>query len=587
VLVPQEKKKQKTKNKKKNSDDFLLLFLIVINVLIYNWIKTRKDNTLYSELLSTQLSLKSIMIKDPPEVHKTVGLAIIRIGGALEMASSLESRLKTVIEVSKKTILDKAQKIKDLEYQLQDGKPSLDAALQDNKLLKIKLKEVEDTIRHVECLLLESQIEPTKEEGGTLLQRIESLLAISTASSLLNDKLRSELETSDTMVEELFDETSKLLKLVESDDQKMKQEKELCRLQTKVYDLEKNINYLNHQLESNQDTIRQLKDENQQKSKQLSDSYIAFRKKEDIEFCNNIIRPETIQHENRHFSELPDEDSLTAWQEIAQNRSQLGGFNYKSNKSSLIDFDQSDTEQQTSQFPYTDMKQSFSGFLELPEELDRKHPQVNSHQPVTKGNMLDKTNEFFHHGGLVDQSNDTNQYNLESKSQPLNRSISIDQYTSMNSKVTSYNTHLLKAFYSIQDMESLTHSGVYHEGIKSENDLSLHIHKNTDFRYAGSTHDGTQISGTMYSKKDLNHQHSGSDMLGNRIFKGDIQSTGLENVTLYPGRKTKKQEELIRIHTRAQLGLIEYLEGENNVTLALSRFRKQLENEMDELEYLN
>jgi hypothetical protein len=527
------------------------------------------------------------MIKDPPEVHRTAGLAIIRIGGALEMASSLESRLKTVIEASKKTILDKSQQIKYLEYQLQDGKPSLDAALQDNKALKIKLKEVDDTIRDVECLLFESQIEPTKEEGGTLLQRIESLLAISTASSLLNDKLRSELETSDTMVDELFNETAKLRELVENDVQKLKQEKELCRLQTKVYDLEKNINYLNHQLESNQDTIRQLKDENQQKSKQLSESYTEFRKKEDIEFCNAIIRPETIQHEIRHFSELPDEDSLTAWQEIAQNRSQLGGFNYKSSKSSLIDFYQPETEQQTSQFPYTDMKQSFSGFLEPPEELDRKHPQVNNHQPVTKENALDKTNEFFQHGGLMHQSNDTNQYTLESKSQHLNRSISIDRYTSMNSKGISYNTHLLKAFYSMQDMETLTRSGVHHEGIKSENDLPLHIHKNIDFRYVGSTHEGSQISGPMYSTNDLNHQHSGSDMLDNRIFKGDIRSTGLENVTLDPSRKTKKQEELIRIHTRAQLGLIEYLEGENNVTLALSRFRKQLENEMDELEYLN
>lgn len=43
-----------------------------------------------------------------------------------------------------------------------------------------------------------------------------------------------------------------------------------------------------------------------------------------------------------------------------------------------------------------------------------------------------------------------------------------------------------------------------------------------------------------------------------------------------------EQDELMRMHTRAQLGLIEYLEGEENVPLAMAKFKKQLEAEMRE-----
>lgn len=47
--------------------------------------------------------------------------------------------------------------------------------------------------------------------------------------------------------------------------------------------------------------------------------------------------------------------------------------------------------------------------------------------------------------------------------------------------------------------------------------------------------------------------------------------------------KTSEQDELMRMHTRAQLGLIEYLEGEENVPLAMGKFKKQLEAEMKDL----
>lgn len=48
------------------------------------------------------------------------------------------------------------------------------------------------------------------------------------------------------------------------------------------------------------------------------------------------------------------------------------------------------------------------------------------------------------------------------------------------------------------------------------------------------------------------------------------------------GNNNNQQDELMLMHTRAQLGLIEYLEGEDDVSLAMSKFKKQLEAEMRE-----
>lgn len=57
--------------------------------------------------------------------------------------------------------------------------------------------------------------------------------------------------------------------------------------------------------------------------------------------------------------------------------------------------------------------------------------------------------------------------------------------------------------------------------------------------------------------------------------------------TLKPGKglmrtKSGLQDDLIKMHTKAQLGLIEYLEGEDDVIQAMSRFKRQLETEMQE-----
>ncbi|KAI9470448.1 hypothetical protein BDB00DRAFT_862655 [Zychaea mexicana] len=44
----------------------------------------------------------------------------------------------------------------------------------------------------------------------------------------------------------------------------------------------------------------------------------------------------------------------------------------------------------------------------------------------------------------------------------------------------------------------------------------------------------------------------------------------------------QQQDELLRAHALAQLGLIEYLEGEDDLGAALERFKKQLEAELSD-----
>ncbi|KAG0172720.1 hypothetical protein DFQ28_009939 [Apophysomyces sp. BC1034] len=47
-------------------------------------------------------------------------------------------------------------------------------------------------------------------------------------------------------------------------------------------------------------------------------------------------------------------------------------------------------------------------------------------------------------------------------------------------------------------------------------------------------------------------------------------------------RQESRQDELMRMHTRAQLSLIEYLEGESDISGAMARFKRQLEREEEE-----
>ncbi|KAI8876137.1 hypothetical protein K501DRAFT_279692 [Backusella circina FSU 941] len=681
-----------------------------------------KDSTLCSELLSTQQSLKLILAEITPQIQKPVEQVINQIGCALKMATSLESRLKTVIDISKQTILDKVEQIKKLENQRQIEKSFNELTLEDNKMLKTQIKEMDVTIKEIEYLLLESQIEPTKEEGGTILQQIESILAISTASSILNDKLRLELDTSDARVKELRNKCTTLHNLVE-DNQKSKREKELCRLQKNVYNLEENVTYLSKQLESSKETIRLMNEESSQKNKQLLDSDTAFRKKMGTEFCSNVIKTDAVQNESKYFEKMMDEaeDSLTAWQEIAENRLQLGGYKYQSDRPHHFkELYQSNTEQQRDQHQHIDMKQNVSGLLESSESYNNKNrleKQMDYHKPTITASesILDKTNDSVHYyqHNLVDQSNDPIQYFIESNKQSLEQYKVVDQADSKNAKNTIENSNgLQKTLCWDIANEKTRWLGVNSKNKESKCESELDIDKNdftADFKLPQNgdkqicqtqfnngvgysteqekftknisvnqisvtlkpVNEGTSIisnaslrnsdrfepelsdseysivsTGTNNAKKKLSTEQTPKNQTGggpernvnplkfdNKIFKKSITSTinryrdeerlpenesirstdlQHENDTFlkvldYSQNKVKidtssksydiyaqnvleekkgqQQEELMRIHTRAQLGLIEYLEGENNMSLAISRFRKQLENEMNALHF--
>ncbi|KAI8966988.1 hypothetical protein BDF20DRAFT_902773 [Mycotypha africana] len=67
--------------------------------------------------------------------------------------------------------------------------------------------------------------------------------------------------------------------------------------------------------------------------------------------------------------------------------------------------------------------------------------------------------------------------------------------------------------------------------------------------------------------------------------RNSVISMTRNNSTRKLNRKEQdRQEELMEMHTRAQFSLIEYLEGEDDVISAMSKFKKQLEAEMKELE---
>ncbi|KAG1375818.1 hypothetical protein G6F60_008627 [Rhizopus arrhizus] len=94
----------------------------------------------------------------------------------------------------------------------------------------------------------------------------------------------------------------------------------------------------------------------------------------------------------------------------------------------------------------------------------------------------------------------------------------------------------------------------------------------------------------MKKELDLTNKNTDFERLKkeNEKLKMTIQSLQQElNNTLKPGKglvrtKSGLQDDLIKMHTKAQLGLIEYLEGEDDVIQAMSRFKRQLETEMQE-----
>ncbi|KAI8354057.1 hypothetical protein BD560DRAFT_492425 [Blakeslea trispora] len=75
----------------------------------------------------------------------------------------------------------------------------------------------------------------------------------------------------------------------------------------------------------------------------------------------------------------------------------------------------------------------------------------------------------------------------------------------------------------------------------------------------------TELVGCLQSRiKELEHKHT----ISNHLLPKSIPEA--------------EQEELMRMHTRAQLGLIEFLEGEDNITAAMTKFKRQLEADMKE-----
>lgn len=62
-----------------------------------------------------------------------------------------------------------------------------------------------------------------------------------------------------------------------------------------------------------------------------------------------------------------------------------------------------------------------------------------------------------------------------------------------------------------------------------------------------------------------------------RSLQGAMQEIKfLKNRIKYLETQDVEAEDLLRMHTRAQLGLIEYLEGEDDLAIALERFKRQL-----------
>ncbi|KAI9249656.1 hypothetical protein BY458DRAFT_559906 [Sporodiniella umbellata] len=72
------------------------------------------------------------------------------------------------------------------------------------------------------------------------------------------------------------------------------------------------------------------------------------------------------------------------------------------------------------------------------------------------------------------------------------------------------------------------------------------------------------------------------DVLGKQIERHQQEIVRLQSLHRPNTSRTKstQQEELMKMHTKAQLGLIEYLEGEDDVLQAMTRFKKQLETDL-------
>lgn len=84
----------------------------------------------------------------------------------------------------------------------------------------------------------------------------------------------------------------------------------------------------------------------------------------------------------------------------------------------------------------------------------------------------------------------------------------------------------------------------------------------------------------LTEREKTNEMVRASDLEEIRELKDIIRSFEQSPGKLLTRTKSTQQEELMRMHTKAQLGLIEYLEGEDDVIQAMTRFKRQLETDL-------
>ncbi|CAO3698813.1 unnamed protein product [Rhizopus stolonifer] len=89
-----------------------------------------------------------------------------------------------------------------------------------------------------------------------------------------------------------------------------------------------------------------------------------------------------------------------------------------------------------------------------------------------------------------------------------------------------------------------------------------------------------KLKDALTERERTSEMNRASDLEEIRELKDIIRSFEQKPGKLLTRTKSTQQEELMRMHTKAQLGLIEYLEGEDDVIQAMTRFKRQLETDL-------
>jgi chromosome segregation ATPase len=248
-------------------------------------VKKESDGTLHSELLSVQKQLEQATPTDDINSKKAIQEINTKLNSALEKSAHMESRLTSVIEVSKQTILQKTDEIKQLEGQSQEEKLTISSMTKELEGLKAEVNALHDDNKEINSLLKNSQLEVNVNEDG-LSHRLKALIAMSSASAILNTKLKSQLDDSNTKEQSSQHEIEALhLKLAELETYR-EDGNTVQDLQTRLKELEENITDLQTQLQTYHDVISALNQEKEgiqsqfENSKQISEQKLADLQKE-------------------------------------------------------------------------------------------------------------------------------------------------------------------------------------------------------------------------------------------------------------------------------------------------------------------